>query len=74
VAAAFVTDGCVDQVIGYVAPVLLGSGLSMIGAINAATLSDAVRFAFDDVQMVGEDMRWTARLSQTPKVELEGVG
>ncbi|MFL6181768.1 MAG: hypothetical protein ACJ73J_05615, partial [Actinomycetes bacterium] len=63
----------VDQAIGYVAPALLGEGLSMVGSIQVTTLSESVRFDYDDVRLVGSDMRWIARLSETPSIEMEGV-
>jgi diaminohydroxyphosphoribosylaminopyrimidine deaminase/5-amino-6-(5-phosphoribosylamino)uracil reductase len=72
--AAFVAHGLVDQAIGYVAPALLGEGLSLIGSINVDTLSQARRFLFKDARMVGTDLRWTAQLSETPSIEMEGVG
>lgn len=73
-AAAFLEEGLVDHAIGYVAPALLGDGLSMVGSIGVATLSESVRFTFDDVRLVGPDLRWTARLSDTPRIDMEGVG
>jgi diaminohydroxyphosphoribosylaminopyrimidine deaminase/5-amino-6-(5-phosphoribosylamino)uracil reductase len=72
-AAAFLQAGLVDQAIGYVAPALLGEGLSMVGSIQVTTLSESVRFDYDDVRLVGSDMRWIARLSETPSIEMEGV-
>ena len=72
-AAAFLEEGLVDQAIGYVAPALLGDGLSMVGPIQISTLAESVRFAFDDVRLVGTDLRWTARLSETPSIEMKGV-
>lgn len=71
-AAAFVRAGFVDAAVGYVAPALLGDGLSMLSPIGATTLSDAVRFTFSDVRLVGDDICWTASLSAAPRMDLEG--
>ncbi|HEX5018851.1 MAG TPA: bifunctional diaminohydroxyphosphoribosylaminopyrimidine deaminase/5-amino-6-(5-phosphoribosylamino)uracil reductase RibD [Actinomycetes bacterium] len=65
-AAAFVSAGAVDRVVGYTAPALLGDGASLLGPIGVASISDAVRFAFDDVSLVDGDLRWSGRLSDVP--------
>jgi diaminohydroxyphosphoribosylaminopyrimidine deaminase/5-amino-6-(5-phosphoribosylamino)uracil reductase len=74
IAAAFIADALVDRAVGYVAPVLLGDGQAMVGSIGLSSLPDAIRFSFDEVRMVGRDLRWSARLSETPMFDVEGVG
>jgi diaminohydroxyphosphoribosylaminopyrimidine deaminase/5-amino-6-(5-phosphoribosylamino)uracil reductase len=59
VAGAFVRAGLVDEVIAYVAPLLLGDGLSVLGDAGIATLTDGLRLSLVDVTRVGDDVRLT---------------
>ena len=58
-AAAFLREGLVDEVIAYLAPVLLGAGRPLVGDLGIATLADALRFELVDVTRVGTDVRLT---------------
>ena len=58
-AAAFVRAGLVDEVVAYVAPVLLGAGASAVGDLGIATMSDALRLTTCDVTRLGPDVRFT---------------
>ena len=60
-AGAFVRDGLVDRVVGYVAPALLGSGRAALGDAGVGTISVAHRLQVDDVVRTGEDVRLTLR-------------
>jgi diaminohydroxyphosphoribosylaminopyrimidine deaminase/5-amino-6-(5-phosphoribosylamino)uracil reductase len=60
-AAAFMTAGLVDRVVGYVAPALLGAGMSAIGDLGVGTITDALRLRLCEVQRVGDDVRLTLR-------------
>ena len=60
-AAAFVRAGLVDEVIAYVAPVLLGSGRSAVGDLGITTIADALRLDLSDVTRVGSDVRLTLK-------------
>jgi diaminohydroxyphosphoribosylaminopyrimidine deaminase/5-amino-6-(5-phosphoribosylamino)uracil reductase len=71
-AAAFLKAGRVDRAVGFLAPVLMGDGPAMIAPFGVRTLEQAPRFAFSDVRLVGDDVRWTAQLSSAPLVDLEG--
>jgi diaminohydroxyphosphoribosylaminopyrimidine deaminase/5-amino-6-(5-phosphoribosylamino)uracil reductase len=51
-AAAFVTAGLVDEVVVYLAPVLLGAGLSSIGGLGIDTLADALHLRVTDVTVL----------------------
>jgi diaminohydroxyphosphoribosylaminopyrimidine deaminase/5-amino-6-(5-phosphoribosylamino)uracil reductase len=73
-ASSFVDAGLVDRAIGYLAPALMGGGAAVYRSDAVSTLSEAHRFAFDDVRLVGDDLRWTARLSDAPIIDLEGAG
>lgn len=58
-AGAFVSAGLVDRVIGYVAPVLLGSGTAALQDAGIGTIAEAVRLHLVDVTRVGDDVRVT---------------
>ncbi len=60
-AGAFWAGGLIDKVIGYVAPVLLGSGRypAMSGA-GIDTIAEAGRLRLDDVTRFGDDVRLTS--------------
>jgi diaminohydroxyphosphoribosylaminopyrimidine deaminase / 5-amino-6-(5-phosphoribosylamino)uracil reductase len=60
-AGAFVEARCVDEVIAYVAPLLLGSGPVALGDAGIATLTDAVTVAVDEVSRLGEDVKIVGR-------------
>ena len=46
-AAAFLRAGLVDEVVAYVAPMLLGAGRSAVGDLGIATIADALHLAVD---------------------------
>lgn len=64
-AAAFLRAGLVDEIVAYIAPVLLGSGTPVVGTLGIATIRDAVRADVSDVTVLtpasGEqpDVRYT---------------
>lgn len=58
-AAAFLREGLVDELIAYVAPVLLGAGRPLVGDLGIGTLAQALRFDLVDVTRVGSDVRLT---------------
>ncbi|MEU8110425.1 bifunctional diaminohydroxyphosphoribosylaminopyrimidine deaminase/5-amino-6-(5-phosphoribosylamino)uracil reductase RibD [Nonomuraea muscovyensis] len=60
-AGSFLAQGLIDRVVAYVAPALLGSGAAALGEAGVATIAGAHRLAFDDVRLVGPDLRLTAR-------------
>ena len=60
-AGAFVAQGLVDRVVGYVAPALLGDGPHALGEAGAGTITAAHRLRLDDVTRVGDDVRLTMR-------------
>jgi len=63
-AGAFLLAGLVDELILYMAPRLLGDGARGMFAVPAlASLADAWRLAFDEIRMVGDDVRIVARVS-----------
>lgn len=58
-AGAFVTEGLVDRVVGYVAPVLLGGGTAALQDAGVGSIAEAVRLRLVDVTQLGEDVRLT---------------
>ncbi|WP_219107647.1 bifunctional diaminohydroxyphosphoribosylaminopyrimidine deaminase/5-amino-6-(5-phosphoribosylamino)uracil reductase RibD [Austwickia sp. TVS 96-490-7B] len=60
-AAAFLQAGCIDEVIAYVAPLLLGAGPTAASNLGISTLADAHRLQLHDVTRCGDDVRLTYR-------------
>ncbi|WP_144857129.1 bifunctional diaminohydroxyphosphoribosylaminopyrimidine deaminase/5-amino-6-(5-phosphoribosylamino)uracil reductase RibD [Marihabitans asiaticum] len=61
-AAAFWRAGCVDDVVAYVAPALLGAGPSPIADLGITTITGAHRLALRAVHQVGDDVRLDLRV------------
>jgi diaminohydroxyphosphoribosylaminopyrimidine deaminase/5-amino-6-(5-phosphoribosylamino)uracil reductase len=66
-AAAFLRAGLVDEVVGYVAPILLGAGTPAVGDLGITTLAGAVRFEVVDVGVVGAGDDANARFVLRPR-------
>ena len=60
-AGAFIEARCVDEVIGYLAPTLLGAGPALLGDAGISTLGDAVTLDVDTVTRIGPDVKLVAR-------------
>lgn len=56
-AAAFVSEGLVDEVYAYLAPALLGSGSNAVGDLGISSISDILRLRFEEVVRIGTDIR-----------------
>lgn len=56
-AAAFVSEGLVDEVYAYLAPALLGAGSNAVGDLGIASISDILRLRFEEVVRIGTDIR-----------------
>jgi diaminohydroxyphosphoribosylaminopyrimidine deaminase/5-amino-6-(5-phosphoribosylamino)uracil reductase len=54
----------VDQVVGYVAPALLGAGPLVLADTGIPTIGQALRLEVDDVARIGGDVRITARIAR----------
>lgn len=62
VAGALLAAGCLDVVVGYVAPALIGGGgLPALAGSGATRIEAAHRLRLDDASQVGDDLRLTAR-------------
>lgn len=59
VVGAFFAAGLVDRVQAYIAPVLLGAGLSALTIPGVDTLTDAVRLDLQSVERIGDDVLLT---------------
>jgi diaminohydroxyphosphoribosylaminopyrimidine deaminase/5-amino-6-(5-phosphoribosylamino)uracil reductase len=59
-AGAFLSAGLVDEVVGYLAPKLLGAGPAALGPAGVGTLSEAFDLRITDVARIGPDVRITA--------------
>jgi len=68
-AAAFLTAGLVDEVVAYVAPMLLGRGRSAVGDLGVGTIADAWHLEVTDVTVLGTGAETNLRLTLTPAKE-----
>lgn len=59
-AGAFLAAGLVDQVVGYLAPKMLGAGPTALVDTGVGTIADAIELEFTDVTRIGPDLRFTA--------------
>ncbi|WP_203920913.1 bifunctional diaminohydroxyphosphoribosylaminopyrimidine deaminase/5-amino-6-(5-phosphoribosylamino)uracil reductase RibD [Rugosimonospora africana] len=59
-AGAFLAAGLVDEVVGYLAPKVLGEGLMASGPAGVSTISAAIDLEHVDVTRIGPDLRITA--------------
>lgn len=60
-AAAFLRAGLVDEVLAYVAPVLLGAGPAAVADLGVGTLAAAYRLSLAEATVLGDDVRLTLR-------------
>jgi diaminohydroxyphosphoribosylaminopyrimidine deaminase/5-amino-6-(5-phosphoribosylamino)uracil reductase len=67
-AASFLRAGLVDEIVAYVAPVLLGAGTPAVGDLGISTIAEAFRPRVTDVTVLsgidGEEPN--VRLTMTP--------
>jgi diaminohydroxyphosphoribosylaminopyrimidine deaminase/5-amino-6-(5-phosphoribosylamino)uracil reductase len=55
-AGAFLRAGLVDRILGYLAPMLLGGPVTVLDSVGVATIGDASRWRYDQVERVGPDL------------------
>ncbi|BEP61338.1 bifunctional diaminohydroxyphosphoribosylaminopyrimidine deaminase/5-amino-6-(5-phosphoribosylamino)uracil reductase RibD [Variovorax sp. V213] len=64
---SLIREGCVDELLVYLAPKLIGSGLDMASHLHAegplTTLAGALPLEFKSVEMLGPDLRIVSRVS-----------
>src|SRR4029077_2158941 len=72
-ASAFLRAGLVDDVVTYVAPMLLGSGRSAVGDLGISTIAEALHLRVTDVTVLqpfadGDDTDVRLTMAPTPAV------
>jgi diaminohydroxyphosphoribosylaminopyrimidine deaminase / 5-amino-6-(5-phosphoribosylamino)uracil reductase len=65
-AAAFLGAGLVDEVVAYVAPMLVGAGTSAVGDLGITSIADALHLQITDVTTLGTGSETNIRLILTP--------
>ena len=70
-AAAFLGADLVDEVVAYVAPMLLGSGRSAVGDLGITTIADARHLEVTDVAAVGDGAGTNVRITMRPLKEAD---
>jgi diaminohydroxyphosphoribosylaminopyrimidine deaminase/5-amino-6-(5-phosphoribosylamino)uracil reductase len=65
-AAAFLAADLVDEVVVYVAPMLLGAGRSAVGELGIGTIADARHLEVTDVRALGEGAETNVRITMVP--------
>jgi len=74
-AAAFVSAGLVDEIVVYVAPILLGAGRNAVADLGITTIADALRLRVTDITVLEPDAgddpaeEPNVRLTLTPQTE-----
>jgi len=61
VASAFLTAGCVDEVVAYIAPKLLGSGRTAVADLGIESITGALDLVVEDVTVLDGDVRIIGR-------------
>lgn len=70
---ALLEAGCVDELLVYLAPIVLGQGLGMYQLPAMETLNHALRFEFFETMAMGSDVRLRARHGQRWQELLKAV-
>ncbi|MFC7497265.1 MULTISPECIES: bifunctional diaminohydroxyphosphoribosylaminopyrimidine deaminase/5-amino-6-(5-phosphoribosylamino)uracil reductase RibD [unclassified Nocardioides] len=65
-AAAFLEAGLVDEIVVYVAPMLLGAGRSAVADLGITTISDAFRPRVTDITVLADDPEGNVRFTLAP--------
>ena len=61
---SLISEGCVDELLVYLAPTLLGDAQGMFALPPLTDLKQQRTLQFHQVQQVGEDLRILARFAQ----------
>ena len=62
---SLIREGCVDELLVYVAPCLVGDAQGMFALPALQQLDEKVRLRFHEVKQIGEDIRILARIVHT---------
>jgi len=68
-AAGFVRAGLVDEVVTYVAPMLLGAGRPAVADLGITTISEALHLQVEDVTVLDDNVRLTMRPGTTERLD-----
>ena len=60
-AAAFLRDGLVDEVLVHLAPIFLGAGPSLVGDLGISTMAEALSLRIVDLIPLGGDVQIRVR-------------
>jgi diaminohydroxyphosphoribosylaminopyrimidine deaminase/5-amino-6-(5-phosphoribosylamino)uracil reductase len=60
---SLIREGCVDELLVYIAPTLLGTGMDMFALGPFERLEDKFNLGFHEVRQIGEDVRILARFN-----------
>src|SRR5690606_15693709 len=71
---ALLSAGCVDELLVYMAPMLLGEGIGMVDMARLDDLALAQAFEFTETRPVAPDLRLRARHVQHWNTLLQAVG
>lgn len=74
VASSFLRAGLVDEVVAYVAPVLIGGSGAALTNLGVDTIGEARRLAVTSVDLLGEDLRIVATLRQAQGAQQDAQG
>jgi diaminohydroxyphosphoribosylaminopyrimidine deaminase/5-amino-6-(5-phosphoribosylamino)uracil reductase len=66
-AGAFLAAGLVDEIVGYIAPKIVGAGSPALNDAGVTTIADAIDFELSDVTRLGPDVRLTAVRTDRPR-------
>jgi diaminohydroxyphosphoribosylaminopyrimidine deaminase/5-amino-6-(5-phosphoribosylamino)uracil reductase len=66
-AGVFLRAGLVDEVVAYLAPMLIGGGVHSVEGLEIGTIANAVRLDVVDVAAVGLGADRNVRLTMTPR-------
>jgi diaminohydroxyphosphoribosylaminopyrimidine deaminase/5-amino-6-(5-phosphoribosylamino)uracil reductase len=66
-AAAFLGAGLVDEIVAYVAPMLLGAGLAAVGDLGITTMADARHLDLVEATTIGTGPETNLRLTLTAR-------
>ena len=71
VAAAFLSAGLIDEVVAYLAPMLLGAGSAAVGDLGINSIGDALHLSLISVDTIGVGDEANVRLILTPSSQGE---
>lgn len=69
-AASFIEQGLVDELIVYMAPKLMGAdGQGVVNLLGLETMEQAISLDISDVRMIGPDIRFVAQIKSNAQIK-----